>query len=221
MTESVPERGLPLPWVLLALTVVSGIIDAVSYLAFGHVFTANMTGNVVVLGFAAAQAHGFSALHALVSLGAFLLGAGLGGWVANRLGRRSRRRWVRLVLLVEALLLGASALVAGVGTGSRAVTVYVLIAVTAVAMGVRNATVVKLGIADLTTTVLTRTLTGLASDSPLGDRTRFLRRAGSVVALCLGALVGAVLVLRWGSWLPLLIAAAVPGVLALMASGRA
>jgi uncharacterized membrane protein YoaK (UPF0700 family) len=45
---------VPLLMALMALTAVSGLVDAVSYLGLGHVFTANMTGNVVVLGFAAA-----------------------------------------------------------------------------------------------------------------------------------------------------------------------
>jgi uncharacterized membrane protein YoaK (UPF0700 family) len=41
-----------LPPVLLGLTAVTGLVDAVSDLALAHVFTANMTGNVVSLGFA-------------------------------------------------------------------------------------------------------------------------------------------------------------------------
>ena len=49
---SSPERALPA--VLVGLTAVTGLVDAVSYLALGHVFTANMTGNVVFLGFALA-----------------------------------------------------------------------------------------------------------------------------------------------------------------------
>ena len=60
---------------LTALTMVSGLVDAVSYLGLGRVFTANMTGNVVVLGFAAAGAPGFSFLANFLSLGAFLVGA--------------------------------------------------------------------------------------------------------------------------------------------------
>ena len=58
-----PDRtrpDLPLLYALTSLTVVSGLVDAVSYLGLGHVFTANMTGNVVLLGFATAGAPGFS-----------------------------------------------------------------------------------------------------------------------------------------------------------------
>jgi uncharacterized membrane protein YoaK (UPF0700 family) len=65
----------PLPVLLLLLSVVTGLVDAVSYLALGHVFVANMTGNVVFLGFALAGAPGLSAPASLAALAAFLLGA--------------------------------------------------------------------------------------------------------------------------------------------------
>jgi uncharacterized membrane protein YoaK (UPF0700 family) len=63
----------PLPVLLLLLSVVTGLVDAVSYLALGHVFVANMTGNVVFLGFALAGAPGLSAPASLAALAAFLL----------------------------------------------------------------------------------------------------------------------------------------------------
>ncbi|MFD9003493.1 YoaK family protein [Streptomyces sp. NPDC059582] len=214
-------RGLSLVAVLLALTVVSGLIDAVSYLGLGHVFTANMTGNVVVLGFAAAGAPGFSVPHTATSLACFLVGAAAGGRVARRLGEGSRRTWARLTLAVEAVLVAASAAVAFAAPGATGTT-YTLIAVTALAMGLRNATVRKLGVPDLTTTVLTMTLTGLASDARAtgGPGGRFARRGTAVAAMALGALLGAWLVLHHGLGIPLLIAAALTAVLAVTASGR-
>ena len=217
-----PEaRGLRLVAVLLGLTVVSGLIDAVSYLGLEHVFTANMTGNVVVLGFAAAGAPGFSVAHTLTSLGSFVVGAAAGGRVAVRLGSGSRRTWVRRTLATEALLLGVSAVVAFVAPDATA-TVYTLIAVTAFAMGLRNATVRGLGIPDLTTTVLTMTLTGLAADSRAGGGpgTRSPRRTASVVAMVAGAGPGAWLVLHHGLAIPLAVAAGMVALLAVTASGR-
>ncbi|MHA5054260.1 YoaK family protein [Streptomyces sp. SD15] len=217
-----PEaRGLPLVPVLLMLTVVSGLIDAVSYLGLGHVFTANMTGNVVVLGFAAAGAPGFSVPHTLTSLVSFLVGAVAGGRIAGRLGGGSRRTWARVTLAAEAAFVGVSAVVAFAAPGATGTT-YTLISLTAIAMGLRNATVRKLGVPDLTTTVLTMTLTGLASDSPAGDGSgkRSPRRTGAVLAMLAGALLGAWLVLHHGLGIPLLIAAVVSGVLAVAASGR-
>ncbi|NEB02597.1 YoaK family protein [Streptomyces sp. SID13726] len=214
-------RGLRLVAVLLGLTVVSGLIDAVSYLGLEHVFTANMTGNVVVLGFAAAGAPGFSVAHTLTSLASFVVGAVAGGRVAVRLGGGSRRTWARLTLAAEALLLGASAVVAFAAPGAT-VTVYTLIAVTAFAMGLRNATVRRLGVPDLTTTVLTMTLTGLAADSRAGGGpgTRSPRRTASVIAMVAGAALGAWLVLHHGLGIPLAVAAGLVAVLAVVASGR-
>lgn len=215
-TEPTTDRGLRLVPVLLALTTVSGLIDAVSYLGLGHVFTANMTGNVVVLGFAAAGAPGFSVPHTLTSLLAFMLGAAVGGRIALRLGRGPRRTWVRRTLAAEALLLAASTVVAFAAPDDTA-TVYTLIAVTAFAMGLRNATVRKLGVADLTTTVLTMTLTGLAADGPGTHRAR---RTAAVVAMIAGAAVGAWLVDDHGLGIPLLVSTVLVGVLAVTASGR-
>ncbi|MET8767309.1 YoaK family protein [Streptomyces sp. NPDC004658] len=219
-----PEtRGLRLVTVLLALTVVSGLIDAVSFLGLGRVFTANVTGSVVILGFAAAGAPGFSVRHATLSLVCFLLGAVTGGRVAGRLGRGSRRRSTRLALAAEAALIGVAAAVAFAWPAGTAGTRAALICITAFAMGLRTATVRKLRVPDLiTTTVVTMTLTGLASESRLGDATSHgtRRRGASVLAMAAGAYLGAWLVLHRGLGLPLLLAALVSGALAVVASGR-
>ncbi|MCW7943638.1 membrane protein [Streptomyces hygroscopicus] len=221
--EHGPEaRGLRLVPVLLVMTVVSGLIDAVSYLGLGHVFTANMTGNVAVLGFAAASAPGFSAPYSLVSLGSFLLGAVVGGRAGRRYGGDSRRAWARMTLAVEAVLLGTASAVAHTTPGTTG-TVYALIALTAFAMGVRNATVRKLAVPDLTTTtVLTTTLTGLASDSRAagGSGKRSPRRAASALALLAGAALGGWLVIHRGLAIPLLIASLTTATLAVTVSER-
>lgn len=74
----------PLPPLLLVLTVVTGFVDAVSYLDLGHVFVANMTGNVVFLGFAIAGATGLSVWPSLIALAAFFVGGIAGGRLAAR-----------------------------------------------------------------------------------------------------------------------------------------
>jgi uncharacterized membrane protein YoaK (UPF0700 family) len=81
----------PLPPLLLGLTLVTGLVDAFSYLALGHIFVANMTGNVVFLGFALAGAPGFSIASSLVALACFGVGALLGGIVGSRLGQHRGR----------------------------------------------------------------------------------------------------------------------------------
>jgi uncharacterized membrane protein YoaK (UPF0700 family) len=199
---------LPLLAALMSLTVVSGLVDAISYLGLGHVFTANMTGNVVVLGFAAAGAAGFSVEATLTSLLVFLAGAALTGRAARRI--TDRRHLLLATMAVEAVLVGAAAVVAFVvGTPGSGWARYTVIAILAFAMGMRNATVRKLGVRDMTTTVLTQTLTGLASESSLagGGSPRSGRRAGAVIAMLAGAAVGALMFLRVDAALPLLTAA--------------
>ena len=94
-------------------------------------------------------------------------------------------------------------------SGTPIARLYAVIVLTAIAMGLRNATVRRLGVADLTTTVLTLTLTGLASESYFagGNNPRWPRRVLSVVAMFGGAALGALL-LRHGLALPLAIAGA-------------
>jgi uncharacterized membrane protein YoaK (UPF0700 family) len=201
-----------LPPALLVLTVTTGLVDAVSYLGLGHVFTANMTGNVVLLGFGLAHAGGLPVLAPLVSLAAFLLGAGAGGRLVAGLAPH-HGRYFRVALAIEAGLLGCAAVLAAATTvkvGSLAA--YVVIALVAVAMGVRNATVRKLAVPDLTTTVLTLTITGLAADSrPAGGASHNSgRRLAAVASILIGALIGALLE-QQSLVLPLAVAAGMAG----------
>ncbi|WP_442789284.1 YoaK family protein [Kitasatospora sp. NBC_01302] len=195
-TAQIRDRH-PLALALFALTAVSGLIDAVSYLGLGHVFTANMTGNVVVIAFALVGTPGFSVAGSLTSLAAFLLGSVLAGRLALRHPDARRVRWLRAALLTETALQGAATAVAFTSSGGRA-REEALIALLAVAMGLRNGTVRKLGVPDLTTTVLTLTLTGLAADSSLagGDNPRLGRRLYAVLAMLAGAAPGAALVIH-------------------------
>jgi uncharacterized membrane protein YoaK (UPF0700 family) len=202
-----PEDAGVLP-ALLALTGISGFVDACSYLGLGHVFTANMTGNVVFLGFAAAGAPGFSVVSSLISLAAFLAGALAGGQLARAL-RLSRRRWIITCMVVEGLLVAEAATVVAI-IGVAGLGRYAVIAVLALAMGCRNATVRELSVADMTTTVLTMTLTSLAADSVLagGSSPRTPRRVAAVAAMLAGAWLG-VVTLRMAGPLACLIMGAV------------
>ncbi|MEZ4588491.1 MAG: YoaK family protein [Gemmatimonadales bacterium] len=190
------DRRLVAP--LLVLTAATGLVDAVSVLGLGRVFTANMTGNVVFLGFALAGTPGYSAARSLVALAAFLAGAALGGGLTNRTGGRIEPVLHRALFTESGLLAigGAAAL----ALASDAALQYGLIVITGVAMGLRNAAMRKLAVADLTTTVLTLTLTGLGADSRLagGASPRRIRRLGATAAMLTGAAIGAVLVLRAG-----------------------
>jgi uncharacterized membrane protein YoaK (UPF0700 family) len=196
--------------ILLGLTLLSGLVDAVCYLGLGHVFTANMTGNIVILGFAAAGAPGFSVPASLTSLLVFLAGAVAGGRISKHISPRSRR--LSLAIGCEAAFVAAAAVVASLAsTVAAGWGRYTVIAILAFAMGIRNAVIRHLAIPDMTTTVLTQTLTGLAADSSLagGDNPRAGRRATAVAAMLAGAVLGAALYLHRGPGLPLAIAAGV------------
>jgi uncharacterized membrane protein YoaK (UPF0700 family) len=197
--------------ILLVLTVTTGIVDAVSVLGFGHIFTANMTGNVVFLGFAVAGTPGFSIERSAVALVAFLCGALLGGLMANQLASRAVPQWVGRALGVESILLfcaGLTMLLLAKSKQIESIALLLAIGLTAIAMGFRNATVRKLAVADLTTTVLTLALTGIAADSSLvgGDNPRWQRRLGSILTMFSGAIAGAVL-LKWSAALALFVCA--------------
>jgi uncharacterized membrane protein YoaK (UPF0700 family) len=146
-------------------------------------------------------------LASLAALAAFLAGAVGAGRLALFFRNRRHDRWVRTAFGTEAVLLATATAVAFAAPGTAK---YVLITLTGLAMGLRNGTVRTLAVRDMTTTVLTLTLTGLAADSSLagGSNPGIGRRLVSVVTLLAGALLGAWLVLHHGLGWPLLAATA-------------
>jgi uncharacterized membrane protein YoaK (UPF0700 family) len=196
---SSPTTEKVITYALLGMTAVTGLVDAVSFLSLGRVFTANMTGNIVLLAFATAHVSGLSIARSLTALLAFLVGATLGGRVMARANADAQTRFVAQAFLLEVAFLFAASFC---GIGYRADLLedsfqpFVLIALTALAMGTRNAAVRKLAIPDLTTTVLTLTITGIGADSSLanGNNPRLARRVASVAAMFLGAALGAVVI---------------------------
>jgi uncharacterized membrane protein YoaK (UPF0700 family) len=190
------DRHGPLPALLLLLTAATGVVDAVSILELGRVFVANMTGNIVFIGFAIAGAPGFSLLASLTALVGFLVGAGAGGALVTRLGAH-RGILLRDTVGLELLLLIGALLVVAVGPDvlsdvGRAVTAGLM----ALAMGLQNAAARRLAVPDLTTTVLTMTLTGIAADVRSGNHPTLVRRLSAVAAMLIGAVGGALLVLH-------------------------
>lgn len=209
-----PGRGAPLgplPPLLIAMTVVTGLVDAFSYLVLGHVFVANMTGNVVFLGFAIAGAHGFSIPASLVALVSFGVGSVIGGRIASRFGGH-RGRHLATAMAVESVFLAAAVLLAIWSSNAPQHALrYALIVVLSLATGVQNASIRKLAVPDLTTTVLTMTVTGMGADSALGGGkgSKSGRRLFAIAAMFVGALFGALLVLHVTIVVPLAIAGVV------------
>jgi uncharacterized membrane protein YoaK (UPF0700 family) len=199
------------------MTVVTGLVDAFSYLSLGHVFVANMTGNVVFLGFGIAGAGGISIWASLTALGSFLTGGICGGRIGARWSNNRSRHLTATTSTELLLVTGAFVITAcsphHLGTGSR----YAVIVLLAIAMGVQNATARKLAVPDLTTTVLTMTLTGVAADAAIagGHGSKLGRRALSVAAMLLGALIGGLLALKVDNPAPLALAAALLAIVSL------
>ena len=192
-----PVHG-PLPALLLVLTLGTGLIDAISILGLGRVFVANMTGNVVFIGFALAGAPGYSLWGSLVALAAFLVGASVGGVVIARFDSH-RGRMLRNALVIQLALFLVALVIALISDGRLSVLEQlVIVAVGAIALGIQNAVVRHLGVPDMTTTVLTMTLTGIGSDLRKKDLATATRRLIAVLAMLVGAGVGAILVLQLG-----------------------
>ena len=210
------DRFGPLPPLLVAMTVLTGLVDSFSYLLLGHVFVANMTGNVVFFGFAVAGAQGFSVAASLAALVSFGVGSVFGGRIVARFGHH-RGHHVAVATGTQSLLLAVSVILALVGSRPFGSGVrYALIVVLSLAMGVQNSSVRRLAVPDLTTTVLTLTVTGIGADSSLGGGkgSKSGRRLISVAAMFLGALAGAALVLHVHVALPLIFALAIVVVIA-------
>jgi uncharacterized membrane protein YoaK (UPF0700 family) len=175
---------------MLALTFSTGVVDAVGYLGMDRVFTGNMTGNVVILGMALTGADGLPVLGPALALLGFLAGAAVGGRVLRRAGRAWTGHTTALFGGVAALVLGVAVLVSTSDTHAVMVTGTTLVAT---AMGVQAATARFIAVKDVTTVVVTSTLTGLAADSVFGNGTvtHSWRRAVAVVLILCGAAVGA------------------------------
>ncbi|MFF2621928.1 YoaK family protein [Oerskovia jenensis] len=196
---------------LLVLTFSTGIIDGICYLALDQVFTANMTGNVLILGMGLAGGQDVPTAGPLMALAAYVTGAAIAGYAFRNRPAGWHRTTTGLFAGVGLGVLVASLVAHLVGRpgGWR---LLVLVAVLGVSMGVQAATARHLSVKDLTTVVVTSTLTGLAADSFRDgrDRRAWVRRVSAVVALGSGAAVGALL-LRAGIEIALL----VPGAIAL------
>jgi len=180
---------------MLALTFTTGVVDAVGYLGLDRVFTANMTGNVVILGMALAQAEDLPVAGPLLALGTFLVGAVAGG----RMLRTARSGWSGRHTVAFAatgtvlVAMGAASVVWRPQEGTPwAFTVTGLLGA---AMGLQAATARRIAVADVTTVVVTSTIVGLAADSRLagGTGVRAPRRVLAVLLILAGAGVGALL----------------------------
>jgi uncharacterized membrane protein YoaK (UPF0700 family) len=174
----------------------------------------------VLLGFAVAGATGLTIVAPLVSLGSFALGAWLGGELGSRIGEHHLRHVASALTLEVVILTVATVLTALLHIHPGHFTGDVIVVVLSLSMGLRNATTRRIGVPDLSTTVVTTVLTGLIAESPLaGGHGRGLhRRLVTISAMFAGALVGALLLKSARHW-PLACAAGI-GLIGLCAYAR-
>jgi uncharacterized membrane protein YoaK (UPF0700 family) len=209
---------------LLLLTASTGAIDAVSYLSLDKVFTGNMTGNVLFIGFALVGVAGIPLLNNVIALLGFIVGSIVSGRLVGR-GHKEKlpisSAWVLIVGGVIAIGLGVYWVVAGeLPHLAILATTFLLAAV----MGAQVSAVKPVGNSDITTIVVTNTLANLARDSRLagGKGQAWVHRFFAVVCMGLGAAVGAWIITVWGGPWALLASALiyVAGSVTLIIAGR-
>ncbi|ATH91520.1 membrane protein [Bacillus glycinifermentans] len=181
---------------LLLLCLIAGIVDVIGYLSIGRVFTANMTGNIVLLGLALGNSLQKTAMYSLIALLGFILGVIIASLIV---GKQEKSFWpssVTTALIVEGGVLLLFACLSSLQTSA-----YILIILLSIAMGLQTTAARKLGIAGISTTVLTGTLANFFED--ISGRffskkkqnivhTDALLRALTIVLYCLGAVIAAV-----------------------------
>ena len=191
----VDGRHGPLPALLLALTVLAGVVDAVSIAGLDHVFVAAQTGNLVLIGLGAAGIRGFSVVASAISLVSFLAGALAGTRICRGSGDH-RGRALRNVTVFKAVLAIPVTLVALLtgdpfDDGVRIVLTILL----AASMGSQLALIRYLKVPDLMTAVMTLTMTGALTDHVSGPRDLVLLRRGmALVAFAAGVIAGGLLI---------------------------
>jgi uncharacterized membrane protein YoaK (UPF0700 family) len=177
--------------VVLALTLGTGAVDAVSYFSLNHVFTANMSGNIALLGIGLVKGPG-AVMGNVFAFAGFILGSIAAARLLRMAAGTPTQRARRMLLIELGLLIAVTGALAGLNVNSQASRQYAICLVLAAAMGIQTAVARLLAVSDVNTTVATMTLHDLAAGSRLGggDSLRWRRRAAVVVALFVGAAIG-------------------------------
>ncbi|PZF85635.1 YoaK family protein [Jiangella anatolica] len=199
-------RTIPAPrmhlWLMLALTFTTGINDAIGYLGLDKVFTGNMTGNVVILGMAIAGADDLPVLGPALALVGFMAGAAIAGRVLRRAGRPWTPGVTWVFAVVAALMFALAAVLILAGDEPGQATMVTVTTLAALGMGLQAAAARHIAVKDVTTVVVTSTITGLAADSPFGAGRggSATRRTLAIVLILAGAAAGALLLRIHAAW---------------------
>ena len=214
--------------IAIALTFASGAADVASFTRLGDVFTSVMTGNIVLWGLAAARGSLTLFSHTAVSIAGYIVGVAGATWIAHGFKAASQDEdqgqgdvppdHVVRVLLAELIL------VAGFTTGweisgasPAGWAQFCVLATLAAAMGVQSSAVKDMGLAEVSTTYLTGTLTGLVSSlaRPGQATQQRTRRVGVLLGLVAGASLCGLLVATAASAVPALLLGALVATLVL------
>ncbi|HEY0277040.1 MAG TPA: YoaK family protein [Solirubrobacterales bacterium] len=186
---------------VLALTVGTGAVDAVSYFSLDHTFTANMSGNMALLGIGIANGFGSVEGNVFAFVGFVLGSIAIGRFIHAHHGPFLRTA-VEALVAELVILLGLTVLLGIVDVADQDFWRYAVCVLLAAAMGIQTGVGRHMSVKDVNTTVATMTLHDLAAASKLagGDSVRWRRRAGVVVALLAGAAIGVGLdkAVSWG-----------------------
>ncbi|CNF58570.1 Predicted membrane protein [Mycobacterium tuberculosis] len=208
---------------MLALTFSTGIVDAVGFLGLDRVFTGNMTGNVVILGMAIAGGGDLPVMGPLLALLGFMAGAALAGW---RL-REAEPGWppqaTAFFALAALLVMTTGVGLVCMGGSAPGPTEITLTTILGSAMGLQAATARHIAVKDVTTVVVTSTITAFSGGlvRGAGGSGKVLdRRLAAVALILVGAAVGAAS-LRWQLGAGLILAGTVLAVVAAVGAWHA
>lgn len=198
---------------LSLLTITTGLIDAATVLGF-TVFAANMTGNIVFLGFSLGGSPEYALVPSVAALVGFVLGAwGAGFIVPAKLAPRP----ASTALGVQAVLIGVAAVVAMFSDAPGSTWQdWLILLILGAAMGLQNVISLASPVADMKTTVLTLTIAGIASELARGTQQRWGLRLVSIVLLLNGALGGTLIFLQLGMGWTLLAASVITAMAAVI-----
>jgi uncharacterized membrane protein YoaK (UPF0700 family) len=199
-------RGAVRDGLLVLLTLTTGAVDASCFLHLGNVFSSVITGNLVLLGVAAATQSGSLAIHSGTALAGYSAGVLIGAPIATRRARGGET-WplsVTVTLAAEFCVLAGFSVGWELTGGSPGSTArLLLIAALAIAMGIQSAAVRELG--GMSTTYLTGTLTAVISELATRARARVASSLGVLAAVVAGAVGGGLVAEHAPAWLPAVI----------------
>lgn len=161
---------------LILMASVAGSIDVMSYFKLGHVFTANMTGNTILLGLSVGQGSLASSLHQLTALAGFFAGAILGAYIVQNT-RKGWSHYISLSVAIESFIIMILVIIWFTGPDiQNHFVLFTSIALSAIAMGIQSATIRHLNIPGVVTTFMTGTMTSIGMNAIAGFRKGFKKK---------------------------------------------